>query len=130
MPPPRAPRRPVPLTALQILWAAAALIGLVGVYWPALRVTDSAHFLAELGQSWSALTVSADLVLMGVPVVIFAIVESYRLGLRLPWIWAPLTIALPGAFVIPLFLLLRERALLRSRGDQTSAVRSLEHPLR
>jgi hypothetical protein len=116
MPSARDPSRPIPLTGLQLLWAAAALIGLIGVYWPALKVTDSAHFLTELGQSWSALTVSADLVLMGLPVIIFAIIESYRLGLRLPWIWAPLSILLPGAFVIPLFLLLRERAVLRSRG--------------
>ena len=32
------------------------------------------------------------------------------------WIWAVLAIPLPGAFLIPLFVLLRERALLRAQG--------------
>jgi hypothetical protein len=32
--------------------------------------------------------------------------------MRWPWIWVPLILPLPGAFVIPLFFLLRERTLL------------------
>ena len=106
---------PVPVTGLQIFWALAALVGLVGVGWPALHAPDLAQFLAELQQSWSALTMSADLVLLGVPMVVFSVVEAYRLGLKLPWIWVPLAVVLPGAFVIPLFLLIRERALIRAR---------------
>lgn len=58
---------------------------------------------------------SVDLVLMAVPVLAFAVIESRRLGIRWPWIWIPLAVPLPGAFVIPLFFLLRERALIRQR---------------
>lgn len=115
MKPPSERRIAVPVTGLQVFWALSALLGLLGVFWPALHAPDAAQFLAELQQSWSALIVSADLVLLGVPLVVFAVVEARRLGLPLPWIWAPLAIPLPGAFVIPLFLLIRERALVRAR---------------
>ena len=103
----------VPITAVQIFWAACALIGLSAVGWASSRVSGS--FLAEICQSWSATTVALDLLLLGVPVVAFAVIESRRLGMRLPWIWIPLALPLPGAFLIPLFFLLRERTLIRQR---------------
>jgi hypothetical protein len=104
---------PVPITAVQVFWAACALIGLIAVGWASSRISGS--FLAEIFQSWSATTVALDLLLLGVPVVAFAVIESRRLGMRLPWIWIPLALPLPGAFLIPLFFLLRERALIRQR---------------
>jgi hypothetical protein len=106
-------RQPVPLTGLQIFWGFCAIAGLLGVGWPAAHAPDAAAFSAELGQSWSGITVSSDLLFLGLPVVAFAVIESRRLGMRLPWIWVPLAIPLPGAFLIPIFLLLRERALIR-----------------
>jgi Protein of unknown function DUF2834 len=77
------------------------------------NVAGSTAFLTELRQGWGSLTVALDLVFLGIPVVAFAVIESRRLGMRAPWIWAVLAIPLPGAFLIPLFFLLRERALLR-----------------
>ena len=107
-------RAPIPVTGLQVLWGLCSLVGLFAVGWPAWHAPDAVTFFAELRQSWSALTVSSDLLVLGVAAVAFAVIESRRLGMRLPWIWIPLAIPLPGAFVIPLFLLLRERALLRA----------------
>ena len=37
---------------------------------------------------------SVDLVLLAVPVLAFAVIESRRLGMRLPWIWIPLAVLL------------------------------------
>ena len=107
--------RTVPLTALQVFWSACALAGLFGVGWASLGVTGPAAFWRDVHRTWGALTVSVDLVLLAVPVLAFAVIESRRLGMRLPWIWIPLAVPLPGAFVVPLFFLLRERALLRQR---------------
>jgi hypothetical protein len=76
----------------------------------------------EVTASWGAITVSLDLLLLGVPCVAFAVIESRRLGMRLPWIWIPLALPLPGAFLVPLFFLLRERAILR-RQNATAARR-------
>jgi len=103
----------VPITAVQVFWGVCALIGLSAVGWASARVSGS--FLTEICQSWSAITIAVDLVLLGVPVVAFAVIEARRLGMRLPWIWIPLAFPLPGAFLIPLFFLLRERALIRQR---------------
>ena len=61
-----------------------------------------------------------DLVFVAISVVAFMVIESYRLGMRWPWVWVPLIVPLPGAFVIPLFFLLRERALLRIRAQEQS----------
>jgi len=107
--------RTVPLTALQVFWSVSALVGLVGVGWASLSVTGPAAFWRDVHRTAGALTVSVDLVLMALPVLAFAVIESRRLGMRWPWIWIPLAVPLPGAFVIPLFFLMRERALIRQR---------------
>jgi len=106
---------PIPITPLQIFWGLCAALGLVSVGWAAAHVAGNAAFLADVTHGWGSLTIALDLLFLGIPVVAFAVVESRRLGMRLPWIWIPLAIPLPGAFLIPLFLLLRERALLRAR---------------
>jgi len=114
---------PIPLTGIQIFRGACAAIGLLAVLFPACHTRGAAAFIAELGGSWSSVTVSLDLLFLGLAAVAFAIVESRRLGMRLPWIWLPLAIPLPGAFLTPLFFLLRERALLRLNrsGSSTGA---------
>jgi len=105
----------VPVTPLQIFWGALALSGLVAVGWPALHAPDQASFLAAVTGNWGTLTVSLDLLGLGIAATAFAVIESYRIGMRWPWIWVPLAIPLPGAFLVPFFFLLRERALLRGR---------------
>jgi hypothetical protein len=106
----------IPVTPLQVFWGVLALIGLVSVGWPALHAPDQATFFTDVTHGWSNLTVSLDLLGLGIAATAFAVIESYRIGMRWPWIWVPLAIPLPGAFLIPLFFLLRERALLRRAG--------------
>ena len=103
----------IPVTPLQIVWAISAVVGLVVVGGASLHVAGVAELLEDLSQSWAALTVALDLLLLGIPVVVFVVIEANRLGMRRPWLWALLAIPLPGAFLIPLFFLCRERALLR-----------------
>lgn len=113
---------PIPITALQIFWGTCALVGLLVVGWAARHAPGAAEFFADLGASWSAITVSLDLLFLGIPAVAFAVIESRRLGMRFPWIWIPLAVPLPGAFLIPLFFLLRERALCRQRDQSSLAI--------
>ena len=110
---------PVPVTALQIFWGICAAVGLVAVGWASLNVA-SGGFLADVMHGWGSITIALDLVFVAIPVVAFMVLESYRLNMRWPWIWAPLILPLPGAFVIPLFFLLRERALLHIKAEQNS----------
>jgi hypothetical protein len=113
--------RVVPITALQIFYGICALLGLIAVGWASQHVGDALTFLADIRHSWAALTVALDLVFVAIPVVAFMVIESYRLNMRWPWIWVPLIIPIPGAFLIPVFFLLRERRLLRIRSQQQSA---------
>ena len=107
----------IPLTCLQVFWGVLSLIGLIAVGWPALHAPDQATFFADVTHGWSNLTVSLDLLGLGIAATAFAVIESYRVGMRWPWIWVPLAIPLPGAFLVPLFFLLRERALLRAETE-------------
>lgn len=90
------------------------------VGWASLRV-QSGSFLSDILHGWGSIAIALDLVLIAIPVVAFMVMESHRLGMRWPWIWVPLILPLPGAFVVPLFFLLRERALLRLKAEQQSA---------
>ena len=108
------------MTATQLFWGFCAIIGLVAVGWAGMHVGGTAVLLDELSHGWGALTIALDLVFVAIPVVAFMVIESYRLNMRWPWIWVPLIIPLPGAFVVPVFFLLRERALLRiAAGEHT-----------
>jgi hypothetical protein len=111
----------IPITWLQLFWSLWSIAGLLAVGWASLHVGAADVFLAEITHGWGALTVALDLLFIAIPVVAFMVIESYRLGMRWPWIWVPLIIPLPGAFLVPLFFLLRERALLRIRAQQQSA---------
>jgi hypothetical protein len=105
---------PVPFTATQWLFAACALAGFVAVGWAALGVPSPSAFWRDATATPAALTVSLDLLGLGVAATAFAVIESRRLGMRRPYAWIPLVVVLPGAFLIPTFFLLRERALLRA----------------
>jgi len=99
--------RPGPL---EVFWGLCAVLGLVAVGIAAARV-DGADFLNDAFGTPAARTVTLDLLLLGVPVVVFMVVEAARLGMRRPWLWAVLAVPLPGAFLVPLFLCRRERLL-------------------
>jgi hypothetical protein len=107
-------RAPVPMTATQWLWATLALVGFVSVGAASLGVNGLGAFLGGALGTAAARTVSFDLLGLGVAATAFAVIESRRLGMRRPWLWVPLAVVLPGAFLIPTFFLLRERALLRA----------------
>jgi uncharacterized membrane protein YhaH (DUF805 family) len=105
---------------LQFFWGACAIIGLVAVVYPSVHVGGMDTMIADLTHGWGGIAIALDLLFVAIPVVAFMVIEARRLGMRWPWIWVPLIIPLPGAFVIPVFFLLRERALLRIRAGENS----------
>jgi len=112
---------PILVTGPQIFYGVSALIGLAAVGWASQHVGGAASFLAGISNGWGAVTLALDLIFVAIPVVAFMVIESHRLNMRWPWIWVPLIVPIPGAFVIPLFFLLRERRLLRIRAREQSA---------
>jgi hypothetical protein len=109
------------VTGVQIFWGACAIVGLGAVGYPSLHVGGMDAMIADLTHGWGGVAISLDLVFVAIPVVAFMVMEAYRLKMRWPWIWVPLILPLPGAFVVPLFFLLRERALLSIRAGKQSA---------
>lgn len=101
-------------TPLQAVWASLALVGLVGVGFAATQV-DGGAFLDDVFANPATTTVTIDLLVLGISVVIFLVVEASRLGMRRPWLWAILAVPLPGAFLVPLFFVLRERRFATGR---------------
>ena len=108
------------MTGTQVFWAICAIVGLVAVGYPSLHVGGMDAMIADLTHGWGGIAISLDLVFVAIPVVAFMVIESYRLKMRWPWIWVLLILPLPGAFVVPLFFLLRERALSRMLTMQKS----------
>ena len=109
------------MTGTQVFWGICAIVGLVAVGYPSAHVGGMDTMIADLTHGWGGIAISLDLIFVAIPVVAFMVIESYRLKMRWPWIWVPLILPLPGAFVVPLFFLLRERALLSIRAEQQSA---------
>ncbi len=102
------------VTPLQVFWAALALIGLVAVGLASAHV-EGGTFLDDIFANPATTTVTLDLLVLGIAVVVFLVVEASRLGMRRPWLWAILAVLLPGAFLVPLFFVLRERRLQSER---------------
>ncbi|MFL6105421.1 MAG: DUF2834 domain-containing protein [Marmoricola sp.] len=101
-------------TALEATYVVLALTGLVAVGAAAVQVSGQS-FWNDLFANPATTTVTLDLALVGLAVIVFVVTEASRLGMRRPWIWVALAIPLPGAFVFPLFFVLRERRLAASR---------------
>lgn len=110
-------------TALQACWSVLAGIGLVSVAAAAAQVHGSG-FLDQVFANPATTTVTLDLLVLGVAVVVFVVVEAARLGMRRPWLWAVLAVPLPGAFLVPFFFVLRERRIDKAGQAVVSNARS------
>ena len=96
-----------------------ALVGLVGTWtfnvFAIVQVRDFVGDWVNSGPAVSSLTV--DLFIVAVAGSILIIVESRRLSLRGGWIYLVLAGITAFAFVFPLFLAMRERALTRRTAE-------------
>jgi hypothetical protein len=92
-----------------MLYLLTALSGLASVGVVAFCGVTFTDFFAGIWSNPGSRLVSLDLLFLGISMIIFMTIESRRLGLGLFWIWIPLSVVLPGAFVFPVFLIIRER---------------------
>jgi hypothetical protein len=103
----------------QYVYFALAAIGLVGCWyfnlqWMNSDLPQGAKGFVELMFANSASSsISWDLVFGSLPVFIFIIVESRRIGMRRPWLYVIAGFVTAFAFVCPLYLGMRERHLRR-----------------
>ena len=102
-------------TPLAVTYLVLALIGLIGTWtFNALAIVQLRNFAGDWvnsGPAVSSLTV--DLLVAAVAGSILIIVESRRLG----WIYVVLAGLTAYAFVFPLFLAMRQRALTKREAE-------------
>ena len=106
-------------TPLAVTYLMLALIGLVGTWtFNALAIVQLRNFAGDWvnsGPAVSSLTV--DLLVAAIAGSILIIVEARRLGLRGGWIYVVLAGLTAYAFVFPLFLAMRQRALTKRKTE-------------
>jgi uncharacterized protein DUF2834 len=103
-------------SSLWLTWtySAMSLLGLLVVGYFVVRLltstdpSDDVGFLQALFGNWTSTIVIVDLLIAAAATIVWAISEAKRLGMR--WIlWLLLMATMPFAFVLPLFLAMRER---------------------
>jgi len=106
-------------TPLAVTYLVLALIGLIGTWtFNALAIVQLRNFAGDWvnsGPAVSSLTV--DLLVAAVAGSILIIAESRRVGLRRGWIYVVLAGLTAYAFVFPLFLAMRQRALTKREAE-------------
>jgi hypothetical protein len=106
-------------TPLAITYLVLAVGGLIGTWtFNISAIVQMRDFIGDVvnsGPAVSSLTV--DLLVVAVAGSILIIVESRRLGLRGGWIYVLLAGLTAFAFVFPLFLAMRERAITKRLAD-------------
>ncbi len=83
------------VTPLQVLWLVLAAIGLFSVGIAAVNV-DGGSFVDDVFANAATTTIALDLLVLGVAVVVWVVVEARRLGMKRPWLWAVLSVPLTG----------------------------------
>jgi len=69
------------------------------------------RYLLDMRVTPAARAISADLLVMGLAVSVFMILEARRLGIRFVWVYIALGFAVAAGFSFPLFMIARERHL-------------------
>ncbi|MDD7938055.1 DUF2834 domain-containing protein [Actinomycetospora lutea] len=105
---------------LVAVYAALSVIGLVGTWYFNLSffATGGTDYLGGWFANPASSSAAVDIIVMAIAACIVMVVEGRRLGFR-PIVVALLVVlsfVLAVAFTFPLFLALRERALLRGPG--------------
>jgi len=109
-------------TPLATTYLVLAIAGLVGTF--ALNVWSVVlmrNYLLDLVQSGPAVgSIVVDIMVAAIAGSILIIVEGRRLGMRRPWLYVVVSLVTAFAFVFPLFLAMRERALAVRRMPPTA----------
>ena len=99
----------------QVCYGLAALVGLVLTWFFNLRYDGSVGYLQAWFANDASSSAAVDLIVLAVVASVFIVAESRRLGLRWPLVYVVVGFVGAMAFAVPLFLLVRERALAAER---------------
>ena len=110
------------MTRREWIYAVLAVVGLlVPSYFNVMYVVHGGNLLNPLeffGYGWlspAGRSITTDLFLAYFAFVVFAVVESRRIGMRYGWVYPLVALVTAFSFMFPLYLLMRERHLRRSQ---------------
>ncbi|WP_167582136.1 DUF2834 domain-containing protein [Kineococcus rubinsiae] len=101
----------------QVFYGVAAAAGLVLTWYFNLTYDGSTGYVQAWFANAASSSAAVDLLVLAAAVSIFVVTEGRRLGMRWPLAYVVAGLVVAMAFAVPLFLLVRERALHARRGD-------------
>lgn len=106
-------------TPLAVVYLVLAIVGLVGTWTlNILAIASGSDFVTEwMSNGFATQSLQVDLLVLAVAAGAFVAVEGRRIGMPRAWLLLPLAAVTAAAFVIPLFLALRERRLAAAGGS-------------
>lgn len=108
-------------TGKQIFYAIAALVGVIVTWYFNLQFMAQhegfslGKFIAATHANDAATSIANDLSVVVVVFAFWSFFEARRLQMRHWWAYFVFTFVIAIAFTFPLFMLMRERAILRSQ---------------
>jgi hypothetical protein len=104
---------------LCFVYGVIGLLALVGTWGNNLQyfrmglgyIGFTVHYWEDTLVNSASRSVTADLLFFSLAATVWLLLESRRLGMRLPWLYVVLSLLIAASVMYPLFLINRERAL-------------------
>lgn len=115
-------KQPTSLVSMKTFYLVMAAVGAASTWtfnilaWKELGADFTPLAFVRAGFEGSSIlgSVASDFWVGSIASLVWMLVEARRIGMRLWWIWLPLTAGVAWAFALPLFLFYRERWLERA----------------
>jgi hypothetical protein len=105
-------------TLLSALYVAIAVLALLATWHQNLFYFQGGDTLHAFVEFWrqtlvtpASVSITVDLFLFGLAVVVWMVIEARRLGIRFVWVYVVLSVLIAISVMAPLFLAVRERRL-------------------
>ena len=107
--------------ALFWTYLVLAIVGLITAWvFNGIAVMNGEDYFGAWFGSAVDWVLSADLTIVAIAVVVFMISEAKRVGVKRVWLYIVLSGITAMAFTFPLFMAMRERALMATQTTQSS----------
>ena len=112
--------------ALCVLYGLIGIVALLGTWGNILEylhagfVGATIHFWKETLVNPASRFITVDILFLGLTVIVWAVLEARRLGLRGVWLYVVFGLLIAISFTIPLFMIHRELILADRDASQTA----------
>ena len=118
---------PVSRQALCIVYAVIGVLALVGTWGNILGLVSQDGFVNGTIRFWqdtlvnaSSRFITADLLFLGLAVIVWMVLEARRLRIPGVWVYVAAGLLIAISLTVPLFMIQRERALARLEGGASA----------